>query len=188
MLLIIGLASFTLQSFASPPKRTKCTVQKEEEEIYFAYLSATGSPVRTRVLVTQTDSLLRNSDFDLDSINLRLAANGRGIPSDARHDFELKNKASCVIEPIVGIEKLLFISKNDEDKIFKTGWDEFHKKYGKDAECVSLSRVGFNAGRSLALLHVSSGIGRMAGGGMLYVFERKAGQWTIKTQIVTWAT
>ena len=185
---IIGLAFFSIQSLGSPPKRMKCTVQEEEKEIYVAYLHATDSPGSIRLLVTETDRRLFGSGLDWDSINLRLAANGRGIPPDVRHDFEEKNKASCAIEPIVGIERLRLISKSDEDKIFKTGWDEFHKKYGKDAECVSLSRVGFNAGRSLALLHVSGGIGPMAAGGMLYVFERKDGQWTIKTQVATWTT
>jgi hypothetical protein len=137
-----------------------------------------------RILVTEAEQRLA----PLDSINLQLAANGRGIPPDVRHDFAARNKTSCPIKPILGIERLQFISKHDEEKIFKTGWGEFHKRYGKDAEIVSLSRVGFNADRTLALLHVSTAIGPNAGGGMLYLFERKGGQWSIKTRVATWAT
>ncbi len=83
------------------------------------------------------------------------------------------------------------MSKREHDLMFRnasTGWSDFHKKYGKQAEILLLSRVGFNSERTLALLHVSSGMGRMAGGGTLYLFERKGGKWVIKTHIQTWAT
>jgi hypothetical protein len=69
-----------------------------------------------------------------------------------------------------------------------TGWSDFHKRYGRQAEILWFSRVGFNSAKTLALLHVLSGIGRMAGGGRLYLFERKNGKWAIKSSIQTWET
>jgi hypothetical protein len=184
ILLIIGLAFFAIQGLAWPSGSNICSVQKQEKEVYFVYLRATASSASVRVLVTKTEAVRP----DLDSINLQLAANGRGIPPDVRRDFELKNKTTCEIEPVVGIQNLRLISEKDKHSLFKTGWGEFYKKYGKDAEIVSLSQVGFNANHSLALLHVSGGIGPMAGGGVLYLFERKDDHWAIKTQIATWAT
>jgi hypothetical protein len=183
-LLIIGLAFFAVQGLAWPSRGNICSVQKQEKEVYVDYLRATASSASVRVLVTETEAVRP----DLDSINLQLAAKGRGIPPEVRRDFELKNKTTCEIEPIVGIQSLRFISKRDKRSLFKTGWAEFYKKYGKDAEIDSLSRVGFNADHSLALLHVSGGIGPMAGGGVLYLLERKDGHWAIKTQIGTWTT
>ena len=183
-MLVIGLSLFAVQGRSQPPRSKICSLQKQEKEVYVDYLRATASSAGVRVLVTMTDAVRP----DLDSLNLQLAANGRGIPPDVRRDFELKNKTTCEIEPIVGIQRLRFISKRDEHSLFKTGWAEFHKKYGKDAEIDSLSRVGFNADNSLALLHVSGGIGPMGGGGVLYLLERKDGHWAIKTQIATWTT
>jgi hypothetical protein len=40
---------------------------------------------------------------------------------------------------------------------------------------------------SLALLPVSGGGGPMAGGGLLYLFERKGGKWSLQTAIAMWA-
>jgi len=162
-----------------------CTVQREEMEVFASYLKeGIASP---QVLVTKTVP----AHADVDALNLQLAAQGRGIPPDVRADFKEKNKSSCLIKPSAGIPNLHFVSKHEHDLMFRkasTGWSDFHKKYGKEAEILLLSRVGFNPEKSLALLHVSSGMGSMAGSGALYLFERKNGEWVIKARIQTWIT
>jgi hypothetical protein len=162
-----------------------CVVRGEEFEVFASYLKQDiASPL---VLVTTTDS----PHIDVDALNLQLAANGRGIPPDVRTDFSEKNKSTCMIELFAGIPNLRYISKREEGLIFRVpskGWSKFHKRYGKEAEILWLSRVGFNPEKTLALLHVSGGMGPMAGGGTLYLLERKDGVWVIKSQIQTWAT
>jgi hypothetical protein len=162
-----------------------CTVQGEEIEVFASYLKeGIASP---QVLVTKTVP----PHTDVDALNLQLAAQGRGIPPDVRTDFKEKNKSSCVITASAGIPNLHFMSKREQDVMFQkayTGWGDFHKKYGKEAVILLLSRVGFNPEKTLALLHVSSGMGSMAGSGALYLFERKNGKWVIKARIQTWAT
>ena len=129
---------------------------------------------------------------DVDSLNLQLAAQGRGIPPDVRADFQEKNKSSCVIKPFVDLPNLYFISRREHDLMFRTslkkGWSELHKRYGKKAEVLFLSRVGFNRDKTLALFHISNGIGPMAGGGSLYLCERKNSKWVVKSHIQTWTT
>jgi len=163
------------------PQRSTCTVPREELEVYVIYLNQESSP---HVVVAQTES----AQPDVDTLNLRLATQGRGIPPDVRANFKAKNKSACAIKPFAGTPNLHFISREEHDTIFRAGWGEFHKRYGQDAEILWLSRVGFNSDRTLALLHVSGGIDRMAGGGELYLFERKEGKWVIKSHIQTWAT
>lgn len=162
-----------------------CTVQGEEIEVLASYLrEGSASP---QVLVTKTAP----AHADVDALNLQLAAQGRGIPPAVRADFKEKNKSNCLIKPLAGIPNLHFLSKHEHDLMFgktSTGWSDFHKKYGEEAEILFLSRVGFNPEKTLALLHVSSGMGRMAGGGALYLFERMNGKWVIKSRIETWAT
>ena len=117
-----------------------CTVQGEEMEVFASYLKeGIASP---QVLVTKTVS----AHADVDALNLQLAAQARGIPPDVRADFKEKNKSSCLIKPSTGIPNLHFISKHERDLMFRkasTGWSDFHKKYGKEAEILLLSRVGF---------------------------------------------
>jgi hypothetical protein len=162
-----------------------CIYQAEEMEVLTAYLSQGTASVQ--VVVAKTDS----PQIDADALNLQLAAKGRGIPSDVRADFRVKNKSSCLIEPFAGIPNLRFISKHEEKLLFQVpakGWSKFHRKYGKEAELLWLSRVGFNSEKTLALLHVSGAMGAMAGSGTLYLFERKEGRWVIKSQIQSWFT
>jgi hypothetical protein len=128
---------------------------------------------------------------DVDALNLQLAAKGRGISSDVRTDFKEKNKSSCLITPFARIPNLHFMSNREHDLMFRnasTGWSDFHKKYGKQAEILFFSRVGFNSEKTLALLHVSGGTGLMGGGGTLYLLDRKNGKWAVKALIQTWAT
>jgi len=161
-----------------------CTVQGEEIEVFDSYLKGGTAP---QVLVTRTVP----PHVDVDAINLQLAVQGRGIPPDVRTDFKEKNKSSCLIRPFEGIPNVHFVSKKEHDLMFRNssaGWSDFHKKFGKEAEILLLSRVGFNPEKTLALLHVSSGMGGMAGGGTLYLFERKNGKWVIKSHIQTWTT
>jgi len=162
-----------------------CTVRDEEIEVFDSYLKeGIASP---QVLVTKTAP----PHVDVDALNLQLAAQGRGIPPDVRTDFKEKNKSSCLIKPFAGIPNLHFVSKREHDLMFQrasTGWSDFHKKYGKEAEILLFSRVGFNPEKTLALLHISSGMGRMAGGGTLFLFERKNSGWVIKSHIQTWIT
>jgi hypothetical protein len=126
--------------------------------------------------------------LDVDSLNLQLAAQGRGIPADVREDFKKKNSRSCNIKPFGGIARLSFLTESEHDEIFEKGWDEFHRQFGEKASMIVLSRVGFNKDHTLALLHVSSGIGGMAAGGRLYLFERKQNKWVAKTSVPTWTT
>lgn len=177
----LGEQSSAQSDEGNAPQKAACTVRREELEVFAAYLKRETSP---QVVVTRTEP----ARPDVDTLSLQLAATGRGIPADVRADFKAKNKSGCAINPFAGISNLHFISREEHDLMFRGGWREFHKRYGKDAELLWLSRVGFNSDRTLALLHVSGGIDRMASGGELYLFERKEGKWVIKLQVQTWAT
>ena len=185
-ILFVALAgvSARAQNSGMPPRHTApCSVRKDEIEIYADYLSP-GNSSDVTVVVTSTQP----SYADVDSLNLQLAAQGRGIPPDVRADFKQKDKSICSMEPFPAGKSIRFISKNENETIFKAGWKEFHRRYGKDASWLQFSRVGFNSDKTLALLHVSWGADAMAGGGTLYLFERKAGKWVIKSSVDTWTT
>ena len=159
-----------------------CTVPKEEVRIFIAYESLSREPT---VVVTQTQA----TPVDIDSYNLQLAAQGYGIPPDFRADFKKKNTSACTIRPFTGVPNLRFISGAEEKRIFRkgiNGWHEFHRRYGKNTSIDELSRVGFNSDKTLALLHVSSGISSGGVAGTLYLLERMNDKWVIKWQIETW--
>ena len=171
------------QTAHSQSHGTRCSVPQQEIAVFRTYLESERS--RPNVVLTTTYT---HHDFDVDSLNLQLAAQGRGMPPDLREDFKRKNRGSCNIEPFEGIDRLSFLAESEHNQIFKQGWNKFHERFGKKASLVTLSRVGFNKEHTLALLHVSSGIDRMAAGGELCLFERKQNKWALKTRVQTWAT
>lgn len=166
--------------------RKSCIVPKEEVQVFIAYELFSHEPT---VVVTQTQA--RPVNF-IDSYNLNFAARGYRIPPELRADFKKKSKSSCFIEPFTGVPDLRFISKAEQERIFRIdvvgGWKEFHRKYGQDTSMDELSSVGFNSDKTLALLHVSSGLGSAAGEGILYLLERKNGKWVVRWHIETWVT
>jgi hypothetical protein len=181
---LAGVSARAQNSGARLQHTASCYAQKDEIEVYADYLSPGSNSSDVTVVVTSTQP----SDADVDSLNLQLAVQGRGIPPDVRADFKQKDKSICSMEPFPAGKSIRFISKNENETIFKAGWKEFHRRYGKDASWLQFSRVGFNSDKTLALLHVSWGADAMAGGGTLYLFERKAGKWVIKSSVDTWTT
>jgi hypothetical protein len=101
LFIVVGLAApqqCVAQSANSTAQQKKlCTVQSQEIEVFDSYLKeGIASP---QVLVTKTAS----PHVDVDTLNLQLAAQGRGIPPDVRTDFKEKNKSSCLIKSFTGI-------------------------------------------------------------------------------------
>jgi hypothetical protein len=158
-----------------------CRVTKEEADVYTFFLKSETASNRLTVLVNSTEA----RDYGVDSLNLQLAAQGRGIPPDARADFTAKNKSSCLLEGFPRTPNLRFVSKSEINAIFAVGWAEFHKRYGHGSEVVTVSRVGFNSDKTLALLHVIGAVSRDGAAGEFYVLERKNSGWQIKFYIQT---
>jgi len=168
------------------PSTKSCTVPTEEMQVIVAFAFDSLSHA-SAVLVNQTQAKLA----DVDGLNPQLAAQGHGIPPDIREDFKKKNVSSCYIGPFTGVPNVRFMSLSEERQIFGkgiNGWREFHKKFGADTSLNSVSRVGFNSDKTVALLYVSSGIAPMGAAGGLCLLERKEGKWVIKWNVVTWST
>lgn len=120
---------------------------------------------------------------DIDGFNLPLAVQGYTIPADVRADFTEKNVNGCLIKPFDGVPNLRFMSSSEEERLLAKDWSEFNKKYGRDAERVAVSRVGFSSDKSLALIHVL-----YSSSGVLYLLERKNGKWRVKFYVQTMAS
>jgi hypothetical protein len=176
-----GEASFNFQSASNAAQAPKklCEFSSGEVDVYRSQLSRDASEKRTMVVMATTLGWID----DINSFNLQFAAQGRGLPPDMRADFTKKNETGCLVQPFGGVRNLRFMSSSEEKKLFARDWSEFHKNYGKNAERVAMSRVGFSSDKSLALLHVL-----YSSYGELYVLERKNGKWQVKFSVQTMAT
>ena len=164
----------------------QCSVPIDEVQVLTSYLKWTVDPRSVTVLVTTTDT----ADIDLDYVNLLLASKGHGTPPEARQDLKRKSRRGCAINDVPEIRNLRLISKHDRDAMFRrrTGWADFHSRYGKDAHLVTISRVGFDSDKKIALFYVTGGLGPMASSCYLYVFELKNGRWAKRSEAPVWST
>jgi hypothetical protein len=177
-LLCPGIVAAAPQTQSNP----RCSVSAEEAAVISEWLKAHPRP-SLEVVVSVTES----PDIDVDFQNLRMAAWARGVPVVVREDFKRKNATPCTIPTLRG-ENLTTVSHEEYKRLFRKGWEEFNRKYGTDAGITTFSRVGFNKEKTIALLHVESGIGPMAGGGWLYRLDKRGERWEVISRIQTWTT
>jgi hypothetical protein len=71
-----------------------------------------------------------------------------------------------------------------DDIIRVGGWSEFYRRYPKAQGYMELSRVGFDAAHSEALVYVSNTVDFLAGAGWAVLLHRQLGRW----RLVAWTT
>ena len=186
----VALLSAILVPFAiaenAASASSKCVVPPNEMSVLVTYLKWSAEEKNLTVVVTTTEA----TGIDIDYANLKLAISGHGTPSDVRNDFKAKQKPDCQIPPIAGVPNLRLISKRQYEQLFRgrNGWSRFHRQYGRDARLVTLSRVGFDAKKTIALFYTTDGIASMGGGGAVYVFRLRDGKWIEESQASVWQT
>ena len=110
------------------------------------------------------------------------------------HDYTEKLKVSCLVGRIPNTGNQVRYSPLGELSSYfpprgkRDGWKLFHAKYSDSAVLISLSRVAFDRSGKFAMVTVSSGIDWLAGGGELYLLERRGKQWVITHHFQTWTT
>ncbi|HET9743358.1 MAG TPA: hypothetical protein VFQ00_11465 [Terriglobales bacterium] len=164
-----------------------CVMSAGEQAVVVAYFNTPtfskhllGFPHVATTLADTTQPTA--TGLDLNFVNLQLSVTGDAIPGDARSDFNRKARESCGVGPLAGLRNVHVVSipANGSSPVF-------HRRYGKNGLLVRVSRVGFNRASTIAVMHVSY-YAEHSGGGCLYVFERKAGRWVMKTEFRTWTT
>jgi len=83
--------------------------------------------------------------------------------------------------------KHVLVSGEEISQIMKEGeWELFYQKFPKSQGIIYLSRVGFDAGRTQALVYFGNPTSATSGMGWYVLLEKKAGTWTIKREIWMW--
>lgn len=185
LLVPILLVAFATAENA-PTTSSTCVVPADEMRVLVSYLTWSADKKNVTVVVTTTEA----AGIDIDYANLRLAIGGHGTPPELRSDFKAKQEPGCEIPSIEGVPNLRLISKQRYDQLFtgRNGWSRFHRQYGRDARLVTLSRVGFDSKKTIALFCATNGISNMSGGGAVYVFRFRNGTWVEDSQELIFQT
>lgn len=99
------------------------------------------------------------------------------------NDLIVKSNVVTTLERKFNIKiKYALVSDEEIDALFKEGaggWEAFHKKFPKSNGILTLSRVGFNAEKTQALVYKGWSCGGLCGGGGYTLLTKKKGVWVV---------
>jgi len=74
------------------------------------------------------------------------------------------------------------VTKASVDEIFAkkgvAGWADFYAKYPDSGGVISMSAVGFNAEKTIAIVYMGHSCGGLCGGGSYHVLQKTGGKWS----------
>ena len=163
-------------------------------EIYSSLLSAsvTGESSRTPtliILLETSDSFGSVTDTEHQSICLRPDAESGKLIGPAISDYLKVNKTKWRLKRNLTLTFPYQLVARE--KIFSLGWNGFYKQYPGSAGYLSLSAVGFNLERSIAIVSIASNCGYLCGEGRYHVLQKKDGKWIPlewKGEYCTWVS
>ena len=145
-------------------------------------------------LYPQLRSAPKGSVTVFDSVPLGLFIPGGRTIGELQDDYNKKLEDSCQVDPLpYPSANVKLVSHSDLRRIFHRddpadGWREFRNRFSEDAVLLSFSRVAFDKGRKVAMVHVSRAAGSMAAHGTLYLLRRDGKAWRIVSSYPTWTT
>jgi hypothetical protein len=118
-------------------------------------------------------------------------------------DLKAKNRAQSVLENKFSVklpcilmtreaESKLFYSTPSErkDKAFiekvRSSWNQFYEEYPGAQGILTISRVGFNADKSEAVVYIQNVAAFMAASGKLFFLTKKNGSWEVQAEVMIW--
>jgi hypothetical protein len=183
-ILVIFLSAFI--GIEGHSQGEKTTLSAEEYAVYSSYLNAIekspedGKAVKLIVINNQTHLVYPSCSPDAIARYDKRIANDEYKP--LFKDLQAKSTESNSLKNSFNIKhKYVFLDVKRFAAFFKSedidGWQEYYKAYPNSPGYISLSRVGFNADQTKALMFRSMNCGTLCASGDYLFFEKKNGQW-----------
>lgn len=162
--------------------------QDEEYAVYSALISAryVAGNIQQVVIHDQTGV------DPFDNLDQRMEYVQNNIPELTQEmidDFVENNKVAYPLESRFSLAvKYVLISEEQSRQIFagQNGWDEFYKQYPNSQGEMTLSRVGFNATRDMALVYVGNQSYWLAGAGYFLLMVKENNVWKVQQETMAW--
>ena len=113
------------------------------------------------------------------------------IDPETLADYKNQNQKSIQLEESFSLDiPYILLTETQSNQILDAtnNWDNFNQTYPNAQGIMTLSRVGFNAGRDQAVLYIGNRAGLGTGEGF-YVFLTKEGEeWAINSSLLAWVS
>ncbi len=112
------------------------------------------------------------------------------VPDEAVVNYKDRNAGSSTIERklTLPVDYHLISSQEIEDILTIDGYEELYRRYPKCNGVTTLSHVGFNADRTMALVYMSNTTGYLAGAGWAVLCRKVSGKWAVVTSTIVWVS
>jgi hypothetical protein len=123
--------------------------------------------------------------------------------TEAFSDLKIKNETQHALENKFSLKlPCILINSDAESKVFRSmpdsradkdyaekvqsGWQQFYEEYPGAQGILTISRVGFNSNKSLAVVYIANTASLMLASGKLFFLAKKNGTWEIQTEQLIW--
>ena len=154
--------------------------------------SYTGREVKLAVVMEDHTKLWRpHGDKYFARSVKRLKAAFPELDSEILRDFTAKNSQRHALERRFAT-KAEYVLASSQDVARALGaerqWDNFRRRYPSSHGLTTISRVGFNAGRTQALVYRGDRFGGKAGVGNYLLLVKKDGAWAVVRGYRVWVS
>lgn len=189
ILFLLVLPLFMLPSCGDDDAPVAPIYTIEDEE--YAVWSAT---IDSMVVWEKDDFIVLQRGTDGYSLqDSAIAAYLRGqlkVPDDALQDHGLRSAQGATIERKfdITVDYTLLDRQEIEDLLMLDGYEELYRRYPKCNGVTTLSRVGFNSTRNMALVYLSMTPGYLAGSGWAVLLRKISGKWEVTASTIVWVS
>lgn len=149
----------------------------EDEEAYAVYSAIIPTEWPTTVAKAKTLAISRETrGYEM---CLRPEGEWQGTVGPAISDYVKKNEKPMLLQNNFNLDVPYQLLTADEVKAaFAAGsWEGFYKQFPNSGGLMELSAVGFNKGKTVAVVYMGHGCGGLCGGGGFHVLQKKDGKW-----------
>ena len=188
LILVTACAGPASTPIVSPPVVSESDLQREEQAVYASFFHG-----NSETIVIQEETFTAWLPSSEDELKQRMDYIASGLPNASKETLDRyfeSNRQPSQLSPEMelGVHYIL-LSTEELSAVMDQpdGWETFHEKYSPSGY-MQFSRVGFNNALDQAIVYVGSIPGPMMGSGNYYLLEKKAGQWSIREQVLAWVS
>ena len=164
-------------------------LEAEEQAVYTALFDGLYGEPKMYVLMSQTSTDIGGVD-NTNSILDRVLPQMTGVDEETVASFRARNDTAYPIpaDMDLGLPYIL-LTPDEKNQIFAvntSGWDVFYTRYPNSPGLTTISRIGFNADFTQALVYAGTQSHWLAGAGYYVLLNKVDGVWKIDQQIMTW--
>ncbi len=175
-------------SCSRPPVATAVLDRESEEYKIYSVLirdKFLKQAITTVVVKDETGIHPLGKNYDLGYIKRGLT----GTTQELIDDFAMQNREPFPLKDRFDVNAtIILFDKEKQQQIFidGKGWERFYEIYPNSQGIATFSKVGFNRQGDQALVYYGNQEHWLAGTGYFVLFEKKNGEWSIKSELMVW--